>query len=109
MERCGGDAVFLALLPAVGASVASVWAAAFVAMPRKPLPNNEVQELVYSRLLGRQHRVIIFAAMVTALGLLALALSLPADIATRAGTTAAAQQLCFSGSTAPPICYTPQP
>jgi len=30
------------------------WLCAFVAIPRKPLPGNEVQELVYARLLGRQ-------------------------------------------------------
>ena len=46
--------MFLRLLPAVGASVVSLWLAAFVAMPRQPLPHNEVQELVYARLLGRQ-------------------------------------------------------
>lgn len=30
------------------------WLCVLVAMPHKPLPNNEVQELVYARLLGRQ-------------------------------------------------------
>ncbi len=101
--------MFLALLPAVGASVVSVWAAALVAMPRRPLPNNEVQELVYCRLLGRQHRVILLACIVTALGLLALVLSLPSSLAARAGSIPPRQQICFNTSVPSPTCYTPQP
>lgn len=100
--------MFLRLLPAVGASVASLWLAAFIAMPRKPLPNNEVQVLVYARLLGRQHRVIILAFIVTALGLCALVLSVPSSIPARANGTPPRQQMCFDRSS-PPICYTPQP
>jgi hypothetical protein len=93
----------------VGASVATVWFAVFVAMPRRPLPENEVQELVYSRLLGRQHRVILLACIVTALGLFALVISLPSDHTARASSTPSRQQVCFNSSALPPTCYTPQP
>lgn len=66
-----------AIIPVFGASAASLWAAALVAAPRKPLPNNEVEELVYSRLLGRQHRVALLALMITAVGWFMLIAQLP--------------------------------
>ena len=42
------------------------WLCSLIALPRKPLPNNEVQELVYARLLGRQHLLMLLALVVTA-------------------------------------------
>src|SRR3954469_11220852 len=48
------------------------WLCALLAMPRRPLPNNEVQELVYARLLGRQQILMLLALIVTAVALLAL-------------------------------------
>jgi hypothetical protein len=47
------------------------WICTFIALPRKPLPGNEVEELVYARLLGRQQRlalVAVFASGVAFLG-----------------------------------------
>jgi hypothetical protein len=101
--------MFLRLLPAVGASMISIWTAAMLAMPRRPLPNNEVEELVYSRLLGRQHRLILLAVIVTAIGFLVLILSMPSSFAARANSVRPRQQVCFNLPAAPPTCYTPQP
>jgi hypothetical protein len=42
------------------------WLCVLLALPRKPLPGNEVQELVYSRLLGRQARLVVLALVLTA-------------------------------------------
>jgi hypothetical protein len=100
--------MFLRLLPVVGASVASLWLAAFVAMPGKPLPHNEVQELVYGRLLGRQHRVIALATIVTAIGFFTLVLSMASNSPARSDGAPSQRQICFDGVVLP-ICYTPQP
>lgn len=99
--------MFLRILPAVGASVVSLWLAAFVAMPRAPLPNNDVQELVYARLLGRQHRAFLLAIIVTALGFFALVLSMPSLPAAHPNGAPSRRQICFDDT--PPTCYTPQP
>lgn len=101
--------MFLKLLPAVGASVLSLWVATFIAMPHKPLPNNEVEELVYTRLLGRQHRVLLLAVIGTVLGLLVLLLGMGSSVKAPANHPSSRQQICFSGVAAPPTCYTPQP
>jgi hypothetical protein len=101
--------MFLRLLPMVGASVLSLWVAAFIAMPHKPLPNNEVEELVYTRLLGRHHRVFILAMVGTVLGLLVLLLSMASNAPTSAHPTPSRQQVCFNTGVSPPMCYTPQP
>lgn len=101
--------MFLRLLPAVGASVVSLWLAAFVAMPRQPLPHNEVQELVYARLLGRQNRAILLAIIVTALGFFALVLSVPSNPAAHPNGASPRRQICFDRGISPPTCYTPQP
>jgi hypothetical protein len=101
--------MFLRLLPTIGASIATIWIAAFITMPHKPLPNNEVEELVYARLLGRQQRVLFLAIIVTVLGFFALVLSLPSSLAAHGKSDAPRQQVCFNISGSPPTCYTPQP
>ncbi|MDQ6834358.1 MAG: hypothetical protein M3008_13260 [Chloroflexota bacterium] len=45
---------------------ATCWLCALIATPRRPLLNNEVQELVYTRLLGRQHLLMLLALAATA-------------------------------------------
>jgi hypothetical protein len=42
------------------------WLCALLAMPRKPRLNDEVQELVYARLLGRQQVLMLVALVATA-------------------------------------------
>jgi hypothetical protein len=41
------------------------WLCAWLTKPRKPLRGNEVQELVYGRLLGRQQRLTVLALLLT--------------------------------------------
>lgn len=48
------------------AVVVTCWLCTLLARPRQPLPGHEVQELVYTRLLGRQHRLAMLALLVTA-------------------------------------------
>lgn len=64
------------MIPLVTAALA-FWAAALIARPRRPLPGNEVQELVYVRLLGRQQILTTIALGVTLLALLVGILALP--------------------------------
>jgi hypothetical protein len=42
------------------------WFCALLALPRKPRLNDEVQELVYARLLGRQQVLMLVALVATA-------------------------------------------
>ena len=53
------------------------WLCALIAAPRRPHPGNEVAELVYIRLLGRQQWLVLLAAMATAALFIALAIALP--------------------------------
>jgi hypothetical protein len=43
------------------------WLCALLATPRRPLAGSEVQELVYSRLLGRHQRLVLLACAATVL------------------------------------------
>lgn len=80
----------------------TLWVAALVASPRRPLMGNEVQELVYVRLLGRQQLLVFVATAATAALALALVLSLPArvhaDLArgrTRCETLTSTRKPCY--------------
>ncbi len=53
------------------------WLCAWLARPRKPLRGNEVQELVYGRLLGRQQCLIVLALLLTGGMLLCMIGTLP--------------------------------
>jgi hypothetical protein len=95
--------VFLALMPAVCASAVSLWIAAWVAIPHKPFSANEVQALVYSRLIGRQQRLVALALVGTAMLLItvivAVSQSLQAD----------ADRAVSQAITVPVTAPTPQP
>jgi hypothetical protein len=56
------------------------WTFALLATPRTPRRGNEVAELVYTRLLGRQHLLVGVAAIVTAATVLGLVVTLPQRI-----------------------------
>lgn len=60
----------------LAAIMLTCWLCALVARPRKPLRGNEVQELVYSRLLGRQQTLMLLALFATAAVLIVLALTI---------------------------------
>jgi hypothetical protein len=56
------------------------WLCAWLARPGKPLVGNEVQELVYGRLFGRQQRLVLLALVVTGVMLFSLVITLPQRI-----------------------------
>jgi hypothetical protein len=53
------------------------WLCTLVAIPRKPPVSDEVAELVYRRLLGRQQRLALLAFIATGALFLTVVLSLP--------------------------------
>jgi len=98
------------------------WLCVLVVIPRKPLPNNEVQELVYSRLLGRHQRLTMLAAGMTIVMAITFVImhtpaSLPQtnDVLLSPSATNAHQlaivPTCtgLDDSGTVPTCYTPQP
>lgn len=42
------------------------WLCALIAIPRRPRPGNEVEEIVYARLLGQHQNLTLLAFLVTA-------------------------------------------
>lgn len=70
------------------------WVMVLVARPRKPLPGNEVQELVYSRLLGRQQMLMLLALFVTAVVLLLIVVTLPQRLDPDLRTVRQAREAC---------------
>ena len=56
------------------------WWCALLAVPGRPRLGNEVEELVYVRLLGRQQRLVLLACVVTALTFMTVVLMLPAQM-----------------------------
>ena len=85
------------------------WLCALVAAPQRPLPGNEVQELVYIRLLGRRERVMLLALAMTIVAFASIVATLPqragaeTDRLVRSGTSC----IQLLGETDP--CVTVQP
>jgi hypothetical protein len=84
------------------------WLAALLAAPRTPRIGNEVEELVYARLLGRQERLRLLAIVATGAAFLWFALALPGHAADPDGP-AAVRQVCTERPGTAPTCYTRQP
>jgi hypothetical protein len=82
------------------------WLRALIAIPRKPPLGNEVEEMVYARLLGRQQSLVLLALATTALVFFVHIASPPRSVASQ--QAAPAQQICFDGSAGPVTCYTPR-
>ncbi len=57
------------------------WLCALLAIPRKPLPGNETQELVYRRLIGRHQLLVALAFAVTLVTCCGMMISLFAQVA----------------------------
>jgi hypothetical protein len=85
------------------------WLCVLVAMPRKPLPDNEVQELVYSRLLGRQQRLALLAFIVTAVAFMTFVVGLSQRAGANEANVQVGQQMCSTSLTWYAICDTRQP
>jgi hypothetical protein len=94
----------------VAAIPLTCWLCVLVAMPRKPLPDNEVQELVYSRLLGRQQRLALLALVVTAAAFIVFVAGLSQEAGAKGNSVPVGQQLCSNSlsSSTFPTCYTRQ-
>jgi hypothetical protein len=85
------------------------WLCALLAIPRRPLPNNEVQELVYARLLGRQQILMLFAVIATAAAFLALVTAARPDrIDPGFHALRHPNASCVQGTYDPGLCAAPQ-
>lgn len=86
------------------------WCCVLIAVPRKPLPSNEVEEFVYERLLSRYERLVLLAIGVTAVALLTLVVT-EASRANDASAFVPEQQrrVCRDGSAVLLTCYVRQP
>lgn len=75
------------------------WLCMIVAAPRKPQLGNEVEELVYAQLIGRQHRLALLAICITAALFFAAVIALPQranalhDASTAAVTVSCADEM----------------
>ena len=86
------------------------WLCSLLALPRKPLPNNEVQELVYARLLGRQQFLRLLALIVTIAAFLTLiALARPNHSDPGLNPVRQPNAPCNQGASASAFCATVQP
>jgi hypothetical protein len=74
----------------------TLWFAALVATPRRPPPGNEVAELVYTRLLGRQQRLLLLAILVSGVALLLAVALVPQRIDPDLRALRASQADCVS-------------
>jgi hypothetical protein len=87
------------------------WLCALIAIPRKPRFGNEVEELVYVRLLGRQHRVILLALIVTVVAFVAMVMALPHTMQPNRSAVTNTYAICADAdaqSSRPP-CFTRRP
>lgn len=91
------------------AIVLTCWCCVLIAVPRKPLPGNEVAELVYMRLLGRHERLVLLAMSVTTLAFLALVVTGASRADDASAFVPEPQRVCRDGSAVLLTCYVPQP
>jgi hypothetical protein len=82
------------------------WLAAAITIPRTPLHGNEIEAVVYSRLLGQQHRLRHLAIIATAVALLALVLALPSHPMPWLGSSQAVQVYCTQSVVGESVCST---
>jgi hypothetical protein len=85
------------------------WSAVLINRQRRPLPGNEVQERVYSRLLGRQQRLILLALIVTMASFFATLAGSPQRIDPSLNALRSPVRRCNYPSIGFPICYRAQP
>jgi hypothetical protein len=82
------------------------WLCAVLALPRKPRRNDELQELVYARLLGRQQTLMLVALVATALAFMVFVAGLPQRTGTDEEGAPVRQRLCSDSPLLPSTCYT---
>lgn len=84
------------------------WICALLAIPRRARFGNEIEELVYSRLLGRQHRIALLALLATAVAFVAFVIAIPPAMQPGRDTVSGASRVCADAdsiSAFRPICY----
>ena len=79
------------------------WLYALIAIPRRPRFGNEVEELVYARLMGQQ-RLILVAVVVSAAAFLMLVLSMPLRVDADLRGERAARWRCDAAAEAVAFC-----
>jgi hypothetical protein len=84
------------------------WLCALVALPRKPRLGNEVEELVYTRLLGRHHFLVLLALLATAVLALTFIVSLPRNATPELQAVRATPRVCTHPTVGFPTCYEQQ-
>jgi hypothetical protein len=85
------------------------WLATLIATPRRPRLGNEIEELVYARLMGRQERLRLLAIVVTGVAFLVLVLALPSHGGRDARFSQQGSHYCTPDEVNIPRCYTRQP
>jgi hypothetical protein len=85
------------------------WVCTLVAAPRRPLPGNEVEELVYARLLGRQQRLLLLTLVITGIALVSALATVPQHIDPDLHALRDARGTCTYPSSGGPICPVLQP
>ena len=58
------------LVPVVGSIAGALWLSALLATPRRPRPTDELADLVFARLAGRQQWMVAGAIVATAVAAL---------------------------------------
>lgn len=96
-------------MPVLIASAVTGWLTALLAIPRSPRVGNEVEELVYARLLGRQQRLLLLAFALTAATLVGGIATLPRHIDPDLRSVREARQTCTYPPEGGPICLVLQP
>lgn len=81
------------------------WLCTLIATPRRPRFGDEVAELVYSRLLGRQQLLRLVAIIMTGALFLVLVLTLPSHATSNFGMSQTEQIYCGQSATGFTACY----
>lgn len=84
------------------------WLCAFIAIPRRPRIGNEVEELVYARLLGGHQRLVLLALIVSAIAFFTLLIRTSHTIETTAYSVDVSQGICADAGEVAHTCYVKQ-
>jgi hypothetical protein len=85
------------------------WLCVWFVKPGRSIAGSEIQELVYARLLGRQHLLRYLAIVATAGALFAAVFAMPSHAMPAPGVDQTALRYCTPTEADIPHCYTLQP
>jgi hypothetical protein len=89
----------------IACATLTCWVCVLITTPRKPLPGNEVQEFVYSRLLSRRQWLVLLALLLTGVFCIAVLASAPQRIDPNLRDVRSAQRVCNYPAVGFPSCY----